>query len=283
MEGADESDAELLAWHEDWLKGLKATEELQKYNAKWHASGFMEPSRRAQWQVDEWVAAQRRSIVSANKLEQVATSSRRGSGLACCLIAEHWMILNDEGEAKTWFSRAAEKDHLDAVVQMIRFEQKAGDENAVFLLLNQAVRLGSAFHKFGLAMFYFNGSGCVKDETKALQLMEEAANSEHGCQGNALLELGKWHYDGILVEKNAEQGVALWTKAANLGNVDAMRNLGRHFVILGLNRGEDQSVQWLERAYDWLSKAADKGDVESALCLKQVQDELLKQTSSTSD
>ena len=99
----------------------------------------------------------------------------------------------------------------------------------------------NAFAQCELGKKYLCGRGVVKDEKKAAELYEKAAN-----QGNiyAQYELGKMYEEGRGVEKNEKKAIKLYEKAANQGNTGAHIQLGQMYEEgRGAEKNEKKAIE----------------------------------------
>ena len=60
----------------------------------------------------------------------------------------------------------------------------------------------------------------IEDDAKALSLYQKGAELQFP---SAIMSLGEFHRDGTVVAKDCRQAIKLFTEAAKLGNVKAMR------------------------------------------------------------
>jgi len=90
--------------------------------------------------------------------------------------------------------------------------------------LRKAASKGHAKAQYLMAILSRNGEGCAPSSQNFVEyLRQSAANS----QPQALLELGKIHYDGIVVPKDLVRAKQLWKQASALGNLEALKRLAR--------------------------------------------------------
>src|ERR1700730_18551076 len=102
-----------------------------------------------------------------------------------------------------------------------------------------------------LAMLYEYGLGVSKDETKAAELAQEAADHGYARAQNGL---GVLYYNGQGVPKSLHKAAELYQKSANQGDADAQNNLG---LLYQYGQGVPKD---LGKAVQFYQKAADQGN-----------------------
>jgi len=70
---------------------------------------------------------------------------------------------------------------------------------------------------------------------------------------DAMVTLGDYYFNGVMVEKDSKIALSWYEKAANKGSVDAMYNTAVCYSRLQNGNGSD------EKAFEYFTKAADKG------------------------
>ena len=136
------------------------------------------------------------------------------------------------------------------------FESNAGavSDTESVRLYQQAADMGLAKACGGLARAYITGRGATKDYAKARQLLSPAIAVDDPLAENCM---GKLYEEGLGVERNPEEAVKWYRKAATEGFVRAERNLGRMFHD-GSGIPKDDIAAAL-----WFRKAAEQGDKDS--------------------
>jgi len=121
-----------------------------------------------------------------------------------------------------------------------------------------------ARHNLGLA--YVKGEGVAKNDTEAIRWFELSAQDGVNASKNSLGLI----YSGSGAERECEKAVRWYKSSAEAGYVSSQHNLG-HLYEIGNCLDKD-----LEKAYFWLSLAANNGDdeaQESVLELSKVLDQ----------
>ena len=181
----------------------------------------------------------------------------------------------DKAEGMKLLHKAAEKDETGAMLLLADVSFKSGKEKESFEWYKKAADLGDPNAIFGVGRCYIAGSGVKKDEQAGMKLLLKSA--ELGCVeaqyfvGIAYLEgvilkenkteaekffkkaADQGHPDAMvelgnicIAQKKVKEGVALYQKAAELGNAEAMHNLsGHYFIGYGVKRDYDKGMKLL--------------------------------------
>jgi TPR repeat protein len=134
------------------------------------------------------------------------------------------------------------------------------DETRAAGHFQRAAGSGHSGATVGLARLYLQGRGVAKDETRALELLHEAADRREDMQ--AMWELGLFH-----LNQGTEGGSATareyLAKAAERGDINAMLLLGQMYYLgQGAAQSYGESAKWYGRAAErgapiaWLALAA---------------------------
>jgi TPR repeat protein/CHAT domain-containing protein len=170
--------------------------------------------------------------------------------------------------------------------QLARALNKAGRYTEAAALYEALVALGYGAAAYNLALLYFDGSGVIQNQEKAVSLLQQAAEfgyssaqfqlglfyatgqnvgqdlskarewyAKAAAQGNsqALNELGVFYENGLGVEKDLQKAAEYYEQSAEAGYVFAQNNLGRFYLF---GKGVDRNPAI---AAKWLSAAADQG------------------------
>ena len=125
-------------------------------------------------------------------------------------------------------------------------------------LIRRAADAGSAEGEHRLGLIYANGeAGLERDETRAAQLFEKAAEKGHR---RAQLNIGTLYWRGQGVPRDLIQARAWLEKAAADGNVHAIYALGRAMSESAPPASSDPT-----RAADLFRQAAERGHMFAAL------------------
>ena len=111
---------------------------------------------------------------------------------------------------------------------------------------------------------YFNGFGLERDYEQAVHWFTKAAEQEHII---AQFRLGWCYFDGYGVEQNIEQGFFWTIKSAEQGYVEAQFWLGASYYY-----GNIPDVYDYEQAVYWLEKAAEQGYEPAITRLKRIRE-----------
>jgi uncharacterized protein len=117
---------------------------------------------------------------------------------------------------------------------------------------------GQAFARYALALAYFDGDGVIKDEAKAVAMLQLSADQGDAGAQNAL---GKVLMQGLIVTKDATKAAIWFHKAAEQGLPEAQRMLGKMYTH-GLGVTQNNAT-----AFEWFRKAAIQGISDAQLNL----------------
>lgn len=96
--------------------------------------------------------------------------------------------------------------------------------------------------QYTLAQLYLKGQGGISyDVEEAIRLLEQAAKTGHQM---AAFDLGLLYLDGTRVSKDRTKALNWFTRAAEMGQVDAQFFLGLAYRESDIS----QSLKWLDRA-----------------------------------
>lgn len=130
-----------------------------------------------------------------------------------------------------------------------------------FASFKRAHLLGNARGTFYYALCYFEGNGISKDKTLSAQLVEKVVPLIERKAANNFAEyiviLADMYSFGLGKEQNFSKAFALYKKAAELGNLEAMCDLGYMYLV-----GQGVAIDKAQSSY-WYKKSADLGYVHS--------------------
>ena len=209
-------------------------------------------------------------------------------------------VEQDGAKAVEWYTKAADSGHTDAM-NYLGYIYEHGDvvEQDVAKAVGwytKAADLGNTDAINSLGYMYAEGYGVEQDNDKALEWYvkslssfpdyevykiivdilhgEDAAEKWFEESGDAekmmaLAELYRSHYsdNGEQVLPDFDKAIEWYTKAADLGNSDAMKMIGNMYKLGSLYGGEDD----LEKAIEWYQKAADLGNSDAQSYLERLQ------------
>ena len=147
-----------------------------------------------------------------------------------------------------------EETEQDYLQDASDFQQVGNAEMAFQKYMVAASDYGRPEAQLEVARCYQNGIGVEKNAENAVVWYKKAAE-----QGNAEAQcaLGTCYDDGIGTEKNEDEAVKLYKSAAEQECPEAQYKLGRcYFFGVGVERDENKAVEWY-------FKAAEQGNAEA--------------------
>jgi len=170
------------------------------------------------------------------------------------------VIAKDYDNAEKWYVKAAEKGDADAMLDLVDFysykrpsnisarmwndKAKRKIKEVVERELNAAVK-GDITAINQIAFRYQYGKGVEKDANQALQWYLKAA--ENG-NSNAMRNIGYMYHRGYLTEDFAK-AMEWYLKAADKGNPYAMRDIGfMYYEGKGVDFDLDKGKEWFRKA-----------------------------------
>lgn len=211
-------------------------------------------------------------------------------------------VEEDFGVAMEWFRKAADLGHAQAmsnIAYMYRYGNGVAQDGAEAVEWYQKAAdsdFSSALYDLG--DMYRNGEGVEQDDDKALEWYmkffismpsydtflkmadilhgEDAALKWFEESGDAekMIALGNmyrsfYNYYGENLFPDFDKAIEWYTKAAELGNPEAMKMLGFMYEMAPVYNGE----QDLDKSAEWYQKAADAGDEEAKSHLEALQEQ----------
>jgi len=182
---------------------------------------------------------------------------------------------------------------LFASTQEALHAYKNHEYKKAFVLYEEAANSGNTTAQNALSYLYFNGLGIEKDNEKALQWLQKAANND----ARAAFDLGIIYLSGENVTKNLKKAAHWLEIAANKGNKEAQYNLAlMYYNGDGVKQDVKKAAILLEKAAKnghktakanvgrvymqvldfkkakyWLSQNVKEGDTEAATLLKEIE------------
>ncbi|CAG8438441.1 17148_t:CDS:2 [Acaulospora morrowiae] len=120
-----------------------------------------------------------------------------------------------------------------------------------FEFLRSLAEMGLPNYQFYLGVKYYNGNGIKKNDKEAAKWFRKAAEQD---LSPAQLMLGFLYMMGMGVQRDVQQGLHWYHLAARQNNSIAMKNIAYHLL----------TEKDYKNAKDWLYKAYEAGDAESA-------------------
>ena len=152
-----------------------------------------------------------------------------------------------------------------------------GDYAAAMAVWEPLANQGNRDAQFAMGVLYYEGHGVNKNLDEALAWFRKAADSEHPT---AMFNLGVAYWEGRGLSQNYAQAVDWWERAAESGDVASQYNLG-----LAYYRGRGAQKD-LDQARNWLTQAAEKGHADAQHVLGIIDEQYTKSqtaASATSD
>ena len=152
-----------------------------------------------------------------------------------------------------------------------------GDYAAAMAVWEPLANQGNRDAQFAMGVLYYEGHGVNKNLDEALAWFRKAADSEHPT---AMFNLGVAYWEGRGLSQNYAQAVDWWERAAESGDVASQYNLGLAYY---LGKGAQKD---LDQARNWLTQAAEKGHADAQHVLGIIDEKYTKSqtaSSATSD
>jgi len=148
-----------------------------------------------------------------------------------------------------------------------RHEESRGpsdSERILPILVRRATR-GEADAQFSLGFCYANGAGVDKDEEEAVRWYRKAAEQGHAF---AQCDLGLCYGSGVGIAKNEQEAARWCRKAAEQGDPRAQFYLG---ICYKHGKGVQKSFA---EAYKWFNVAAAQGDENAARSRDELENKM---------
>jgi len=132
------------------------------------------------------------------------------------------------------------------------------DEKRAIQFYQLAANKNNAKAMYNLGVCYHHGLGVPKDMAKAVEFYTHAARLDHV---DAMINLGWCYRSGVGVREDKNEAVKLYSRASDLGDADAMLNLaGCYEEGCGVEKD-------MMKAFEWYCRAAEKGNDKAMYCL----------------
>ena len=165
----------------------------------------------------------------------------------------------DPEKAVYWFTKVAESGDNGAmyyIAEMLKGDRGLPrDEAKVFYWIEKSAQNGGLQAQVELAKMYLDGKGAPRNPEAAAYWAHRAAEGYGavGEDGKPQALLARMYYEGLGVEEDKANAVALCHKAIELGNVEAQQLLDK---ILGR---ESAAVRKSPQSFEELLQAAETG------------------------
>ncbi|MDR1577589.1 MAG: sel1 repeat family protein [Deltaproteobacteria bacterium] len=221
-----------------------------------HSSQADEPPKTAAPPANQ--AAPQRQPTAQEMLIALQQEAEAGNPQAMVALGSFFeradLITRNYGTALNWYKKAAAKGSPEGYYFVgLCYEVGAGtkpDLAMAFDNFQKGSNLGSKEATFKLGQFYLQGLGVKADPNKGLEMVEKSAKDNYHL---ALNELGVINIYGQLERKKDEKkALDYFTKAANLGFSESMRNIAVIYRDgLGRPANDVQALKWflLARVY----------------------------------
>ena len=164
------------------------------------------------------------------------------------LLLDGHGIARDPSLALIWFRIAARQGHAMAGNMVGRcLENGWGcsiDLSEAARHYHQAANQGLDWALYNYGQLLSRGRGVTQDLNAAYALFQQAATMGHAKSMNLL---GRFHHEGVVVERNEEQAQRWYLLAAQGGDFRGQYN---HAAVLAEQGNEEEACQWLERALE---------------------------------
>ena len=187
-------------------------------------------------------------------------------------------IARNYTKALEWYEKAAKAGQAAGYFNMgVCFEigmGTAADAAKALHNYQKAADMGMALAMYKLSSLFISGTGTAKDAAKGVVWLEKAANAGFATAAN---DLGAIYLSGLLGQKKDEvKALPLFMKAADLGSLDAIRNIaGMHKDGIGTKTDPATAYRWYSIArrggYTGEDVTRMLGLLEGSLSTAQVQ------------
>ena len=178
----------------------------------------------------------------------------KGQNLTSFCYYEGVGVTKDLNNAVEYLKKAADQKDPESIVNLGNLyanedNRSIYDESKAVQLFQQAADLGHGRGLFRLSYYYlFGRGGLQKDIKKGIELMTQAAEKDEvsACTLLSELYLAK---DEEYVPHDPEKGIAYLEKAANLGDAESQASLGIDYYIgQYVAKDEKKAAQWFRKA-----------------------------------
>jgi serine/threonine protein kinase/TPR repeat protein len=154
--------------------------------------------------------------------------------LSAQMLLGEWLRKSEPQTALKWFTAAAAQGQTEAMTQaglMMAngLGNEAPDFSAAVAWFQQGAAGGDTDSMVSLADCLLRGKGIAKNEPQALELLRAATALNHPAAMNMLGDMLKKGIPGLL-DADAREAVRLFTRAREMGFLDAQANLGVMYV-----------------------------------------------------
>ncbi|POM80034.1 Hypothetical protein PHPALM_2179 [Phytophthora palmivora] len=166
----------------------------------------------------------------------------------------------------SWLAKSAARGHTEAKWMMYNEGRGVSEDvDRAVELLQDAANSGSAYARFHLGVMHEYGRGVVQDLAKAAKLYQQASEQQIS---DAFYYLGLMYLQGRGVERSFKRARENFQQAADLGSAQAMYAMGQMHV-----HGQGSAVDYSLALY-WLKRAAQVEDVRISSTAQTVANEI---------
>ena len=134
---------------------------------------------------------------------------------------------------------------------------EAGEKSKAFGIWKEAAEQGYAKAQHYVATCYNSGLGTKKDKTLALEWYKKAAEQDYPQSVCYLADFYEYGIGGV--ERNTDQAVLLWKKAAELGDKEAPFILGNiYYDGIYVEQNRKEALRWYRMSAQRLNNNAIK-------------------------
>jgi len=156
-------------------------------------------------------------------------------------------IARNYSKALSWYEKAAKAGQAEGYYNMgVCYDIGMGvtaDPAKSLQHYQKAADMGMALAMHKLSSIFISGTGTAKDAAKGVAWLEKAANAGVAAAAN---DLGAIYLTGLLGQKKDEKkALSLFMKAADLGNLEAVRNIASmHKDGIGAKADPATAYKW---------------------------------------
>lgn len=168
-------------------------------------------------------------------------------------------VPGDPGKAVYWFTRVAERGDNGAMYYLAEmFKGDRGlprDEAKVFYWIEKSAQKGGFQAQCELAEMYLEGKGAPRNPEAAAYWAHRAAEGYGAVGGDGMPQalLARMYHEGLGVEKDTANAVALCHKGIELGSIEAQQLLDK------ILRRNNEAVRKSPESFEELLQAAEAG------------------------
>ena len=195
---------------------------------------------------------------------ELLKAADKGNPNSQFLLGEWFRIHNRQlkysKEAFVWYSKAAKKNHGDAMLKLAEcYENGFGvpiDNIEAIKWYKKAAKSGNKIACIKLAESYLHGNLVNKDTLEAIKWFEQAKIS---ISGDDLCSIGYAYEVGDNIHMNKKKAIEYYLQAAEKGNANALYKLGVCYENgIGVSKNAKEALSWYEKAKDKGHKKAEE-------------------------